>query len=49
MPRSYLGPDCQKLQISVKTVSAHKHSAMRKLGFRNSQELYIWLLRVKNM
>ncbi|HHQ4313450.1 TPA: LuxR C-terminal-related transcriptional regulator [Serratia fonticola] len=38
----------KKLQISVKTVSAHKHSAMRKLGFRNNQELYIWLLRMKN-
>lgn len=39
----------KKLQISIKTVSAHKHSAMRKLGFRNSQELYIWLLQLKRI
>lgn len=39
----------KKLQISVKTVSTHKLSVMRKLGFRNSQELYIWLLKLKNL
>lgn len=39
----------KKLHISVKTVSTHKKSAMRKLGFRTSLELYIWLLRMKNI
>lgn len=34
----------KKLQISVKTISSHKLSVMRKLGFKTSQELYIWLL-----
>ncbi|WP_425326544.1 response regulator transcription factor [Serratia marcescens] len=33
------------LKITEKTVSAHKRSAMRKLGFRRSGELYQWLLR----
>ncbi|KFK95690.1 response regulator transcription factor [Serratia sp. Ag2] len=32
------------LNISVKTVSAHKRVAMRKLGLRNTNELYKWLL-----
>ncbi|BEO44291.1 hypothetical protein SMQE13_36420 [Serratia marcescens] len=31
------------LNITAKTVSAHKCSAMRKLGFRRSGELYHWL------
>lgn len=33
------------LKITAKTVSAHKRSAMRKLGFRRSGELYHWLLQ----
>ena len=39
----------KKLCISNKTVSAHKMSAMRKLGFRKSQELYLWLLCLKRL
>lgn len=31
------------LNISHKTVSAHKRSVMRKLGFRRNTELYHWL------
>lgn len=34
----------QKLSLNVKTVSTHKLTAMRKLGFRRSSELYYWLL-----
>jgi DNA-binding CsgD family transcriptional regulator len=33
----------QHLNISHKTVSAHKRAAMRKLGFRRNTELYHWL------
>ncbi|EPM1538075.1 helix-turn-helix transcriptional regulator [Serratia ureilytica] len=33
----------QRLHISIKTVSAHKRSVMRKLGFRRNAELYHWL------
>lgn len=33
------------LDISEKTVNAHKQSAMRKLNFRRNQELYHWLLQ----
>ncbi|MGL6010660.1 MAG: response regulator transcription factor [Shewanella oncorhynchi] len=33
----------QKLSISIKTVSAHKGKAMRKLGFTRKIELYNWL------
>ncbi|MGP2980176.1 response regulator transcription factor [Serratia nevei] len=33
------------LNLSVKTVSAHKRAAMRKLGFQRNTELYLWLLR----
>lgn len=33
----------KRLNISHKTVSAHKRSAMRKLGFRRNTELYHWL------
>jgi DNA-binding CsgD family transcriptional regulator len=33
-----------RLNISIKTVSAHKRMAMRKLGFKNTNELYKWLL-----
>jgi DNA-binding CsgD family transcriptional regulator len=32
-----------KLSLSVKTVSTHKLTAMRKLGFRRNSELYHWL------
>jgi DNA-binding CsgD family transcriptional regulator len=32
-----------KLSLSVKTVSTHKLTAMRKLGFRRNNELYYWL------
>ncbi|WP_199061562.1 helix-turn-helix transcriptional regulator [Serratia sp. ASV30] len=32
-----------KLSLSVKTVSTHKLTAMRKLGFRRNSELYDWL------
>ncbi|MFV8908430.1 helix-turn-helix transcriptional regulator [Serratia fonticola] len=39
----------KKLKVNVKTVSAHKLSVMHKLGFRNCLELYVWLLRVKNI
>ncbi|MFC0227466.1 response regulator transcription factor [Serratia aquatilis] len=35
----------KRLQISTKTVSAHKHAAMRKLGFKSTHELYNWLLQ----
>ena len=31
------------LDISVKTVSNHKMSVMRKMGFRRNAELYGWL------
>lgn len=31
------------LNIATKTVSAHKRSAMRKLGFQRNSELYYWL------
>ncbi|ALX96785.1 hypothetical protein AV650_26055 [Serratia fonticola] len=34
-----------KLSLSVKTVSTHKLTAMRKLGFRRNSELYFWLLQ----
>lgn len=33
----------RKLQISTKTVSAHKQASMRKLGFQRSHNLYHWL------
>ncbi|CAI1879581.1 Putative transcription factor YjjQ [Serratia quinivorans] len=33
------------LDISVKTVSNHKMSVMRKMGFRRNAELYGWLRR----
>lgn len=33
----------QYLHISPKTVSTHKRTAMRKLGFRRNAELYHWL------
>jgi len=33
----------RKLQISTKTVSAHKQASMRKLGFQRSRDLYHWL------
>lgn len=32
-----------KLGLHVKTVSTHKCTAMRKLGFSRNQELYYWL------
>jgi DNA-binding CsgD family transcriptional regulator len=40
-----LTPDkiASKLSLSVKTVSTHKLTAMRKLGFRRNSELYYWL------
>lgn len=34
----------KKLNISIKTVSAHKGTAMRKLGFTRKNDLYNWLL-----
>ncbi|WP_411751851.1 response regulator transcription factor [Serratia sp. (in: enterobacteria)] len=34
-----------RLSLSVKTVSTHKLTAMRKLGFKRSSELYYWLLQ----
>lgn len=33
----------KKLMINTKTVSTHKISAMRKLGFKRNSELYYWL------
>ncbi|MGL1813899.1 UNVERIFIED_CONTAM: hypothetical protein GPA08_22130 [Serratia marcescens] len=33
------------LNLSVKTVSAHKRAAMHKLGFQRNTELYLWLLQ----
>lgn len=33
------------LNLSVKTVSAHKRAAMHKLGFQRNAELYQWLLQ----
>lgn len=33
----------KRLQISTKTVSAHKQASMRKLGFQRSRDLYHWL------
>lgn len=33
-----------RLRISIKTVSAHKGTAMRKLGFKRKNDLYNWLL-----
>ncbi|BEM51250.1 hypothetical protein SME17J_47440 (plasmid) [Serratia marcescens] len=33
------------LNLSVKTVSAHKRAAMHKLGFQRNTELYHWLLK----
>ncbi|WP_447889552.1 helix-turn-helix transcriptional regulator [Serratia fonticola] len=33
----------KKLGLHVKTISAHKCAAMRKLGFSRNQELYNWL------
>ena len=35
----------RKMQLSVKTVSSHKHSAMRKLKLTSNQELYDWILQ----
>jgi DNA-binding CsgD family transcriptional regulator len=35
----------KRLSLSVKTVSTHKLTAMRKLGFKRSSELYYWLLQ----
>lgn len=35
----------RKMQLSVKTVSSHKHSAMRKLKLTSNQELYDWMLQ----
>ncbi|WP_099062044.1 LuxR C-terminal-related transcriptional regulator [Serratia sp. BW106] len=34
-----------RLNLSIKTVSSHKGTVMRKLGFSKSIELYRWLLR----
>ncbi|WP_261161540.1 LuxR C-terminal-related transcriptional regulator [Serratia fonticola] len=40
-----LTPDeiASKLSLNVKTVSTHKLTAMRKLGFKRNGELYYWL------
>jgi DNA-binding CsgD family transcriptional regulator len=42
-----LRPDeiASKLSLNVKTVSTHKLTAMRKLGFKRNGELYYWLLQ----
>lgn len=42
-----LTPDqiASKLSLNVKTVSTHKLTAMRKLGFKRNGELYYWLLQ----
>lgn len=32
------------LDISVKTVFSHKYNIMKKLGFRTSGELYMWIV-----
>lgn len=32
-----------RLSLSVKTISTHKLTAMRKLGFKRNSELYYWL------
>lgn len=37
------GQIAKKLSLNVKTISAHKQTAMRKLGFRRNRELYRWL------
>ncbi|MBC3379043.1 helix-turn-helix transcriptional regulator [Serratia fonticola] len=34
----------KRLNISIKTVSTHKGTAMRKLGFTRKNDLYNWLL-----
>ncbi|WP_370592708.1 response regulator transcription factor [Serratia sp. ASV30] len=33
------------LQLKVKTVHSHKRSAMKKLNFTRTSELFHWLLR----
>ncbi|MEX2944471.1 response regulator transcription factor [Serratia fonticola] len=35
----------RRLKISTKTVSNHKLTAMRKLGFHRTHDLYYWLLQ----
>lgn len=35
----------KQLKISIKTVSNHKLTAMRKLGFHHTHDLYYWLLQ----
>jgi DNA-binding CsgD family transcriptional regulator len=35
----------KRLKISIKTVSNHKLTAMRKLGFHRTHDLYYWLLQ----
>ncbi|WP_431223564.1 response regulator transcription factor [Serratia sp. L9] len=35
----------RQLNISRKTVSSHKYTAMRKLGFSRTHDLYHWLLQ----
>ncbi|MBC3219658.1 helix-turn-helix transcriptional regulator [Serratia fonticola] len=42
--KSYL-EIAKKLKITRKTVSAHKNTAMRKLGFTSDREFYMWLLK----
>lgn len=37
------GQIANKLMLNVKTVSSHKLTAMRKLGFKRNSELYHWL------
>ncbi|CAI0774765.1 Bacterial regulatory proteins, luxR family [Serratia entomophila] len=34
---------CRLLHLSPKTLSSHKRTAMRKLGFQRNHELYRWL------
>jgi DNA-binding CsgD family transcriptional regulator len=42
--KSYL-EIAKKLKITTKTVSAHKNTVMRKLGFTRDREFYMWLLQ----
>jgi len=44
--KSYL-EIAKKLKITRKTVSAHKNTVMRKLGFTSDREFYMWLLQKK--